>query len=144
MQSPDVNVLVYAHRHDSPHHATSRAWLEGALAGDDALAVTEFALSGFVRIATNRRIFREPTPLDVAFEFCEQFLNRDDVRILRPTTRTWRLFQAACTFARISGGDVSDAYLAAQAMEHNVEFVTADRGFHRFPGLRVVLLSANP
>jgi hypothetical protein len=60
---PDVNVLVYAHRHDVPDHAHYRSWLEDAVASDAAFGVADIVLSGFLRVVTNPRIFSHPTPI---------------------------------------------------------------------------------
>lgn len=58
---PDVNVLVYAHRLDSPDHDRYRNWLEGVLNGDEPFGIAELVLSGFLRIVTHPRVFRAPT-----------------------------------------------------------------------------------
>ncbi|MGI8844286.1 MAG: TA system VapC family ribonuclease toxin, partial [Gemmatimonadaceae bacterium] len=66
---PDVNVLVYAHRKDTPRHEDYRAWLEGVLSGPSAFGLADLVLSGFLRVVTHPRVFKEPTPLADALAF---------------------------------------------------------------------------
>lgn len=61
MIMPDVNVLLAAHRADHPDHVPLRDWLEAQLNGPSAFGVPELVLSSFLRLATNSRVFREPT-----------------------------------------------------------------------------------
>jgi hypothetical protein len=72
MMLPDVNVLVYAHREDSQHHAGCRAWVEAMVNGDESYGLSELVLSGFLRVVTHPRVFAEPSPLADALEFAEQ------------------------------------------------------------------------
>jgi len=63
MLLPDVNILVYAHREDSPHHKQSLKWLETLINSDEAFAMSELVLSGFLRIVTHPKIFNPPSKL---------------------------------------------------------------------------------
>ena len=58
---PDINVLIYAHREDSPEHAVYAEWLRRLVAGPEPFALSSHTLAGFLRIVTNRRIFKPPT-----------------------------------------------------------------------------------
>src|SRR4051812_34702887 len=69
---PDTNILIYAHRPESPNHRRYRQWLEGVANGDEAYGIFDVVLSSFIRIVTNSRIYREPTPLEVAVSFVEK------------------------------------------------------------------------
>ena len=60
---PDVNVLVYAHREDSPHHAGCRDWLEELVNGDASYGLSELVLSSVVRVVTHPKVFNKPSPL---------------------------------------------------------------------------------
>lgn len=71
MQLPDVNILVYAHRQDSPHHGTCIHWLETLINSDEAFAMSELVLSGFLRIVTHLKVFDPPSPLQDALSFIE-------------------------------------------------------------------------
>jgi toxin-antitoxin system PIN domain toxin len=136
MLLPDVNILVYAHRPESPDHARYRAWLTELVNGPSAFAVSELVLSGFVRVVTNPRIFRTPTPVRRALEFTELVVGRPNCTVVRPGPRHYRLFADLCRVIDARGNDVADAYHAAIAIESGSELVTTDRGFARFPKLR--------
>ena len=132
----DVNILVGAHREDASGHRETRAWLEGELRGPAPVAVTDLALSGFMRVVTHTRVFREPTPLPMALEFVENLREREGVRILAPGPRHWGIFVELCRRTVARGNSIPDAYHAAVAMEHGCDWITLDRGFARYPGLR--------
>ncbi len=132
----DVNVLVYAHRPDSPDHLSYSTWLQAVLAAEEPFGVADLALSGFLRIVTNRKIFRFPTPLEAAMAFVEAVRNQPNCLSVVPGPRHWSIFCRLCREVRAEGNIVPDAYFAALAIESGCEWLTADRGFKRFPGLR--------
>lgn len=136
MQLPDVNVLIYAHREDAPEHERYAEWLETLVTGSEPFALSELVLSSFLRLVTNRKIFDPATPMDVALEFCDRLLRWPSAVVVRPRTTHWRVFVELIRSAGIQGAMVTDAYLAALAVEHGCEFVTTDGDFARFEGLR--------
>jgi uncharacterized protein len=136
MRLPDVNVLVYAFRTDSPHHAEHRAWLESLLASDEAYAVSDHVLAGFLRIVTHPRVFHPPTPIELALAFAQAFRERPNAVPVTPGQRHWDIFSRLCQQSGARGNLVPDAWLAALAMEAGCEFITTDRDYARFPGLR--------
>lgn len=136
MLLPDVNVLIYAHREDAPDHHRYAEWLAGLAQGPEPFALSELVLSSFLRIVTNRRIFDPVTPMEVALELCESLIRWPSSVILRPGPRHWRIFVELIRSASIEGALVTDAYLAALAIEHGCDFVTTDSDFARFEGLR--------
>lgn len=135
MLLPDVNVLVYSHRPESPGHSANRDWLRTALNGAAPVGLSELVLSAFVRIVTNRRAFRQPTPPDVAVATCETLLAAPAALAVRPGPRHWSIFADLVRDTGARANAVPDAYLAALAIEHGATFVTHDRGFARFEGL---------
>ncbi len=132
----DVNAFVYAHRPESRRHDDYRSWLTAVLAGPESFGVSELVLSGFLRIVTNHRVYRDPTPPEVALEFCEGLLAGPAAVRLRPGPAHWALFVDACRVVGARANVVPDAYLAALALEHGATWLTTDRGFARFRGLR--------
>ena len=136
MVLPDVNVLVYAHREDSAHHAACRPWLEAVINGNESYALSELVLSGFVRVATHPKVFTKPSSLADALEFTEQLLGRPNCVPVAPGHRHWEIFRSLCVEAGAKGNLVPDAYLAAMAIEAGCEWITTDRDFARFKGLR--------
>ena len=136
MLLPDVNVLVYAHRSDTRDHDRYRSWLESVLAGDAAFAVSDLVLSGFLRVVTHPGVFAEPTPLEVALRFVADVRERPTCVVVTPGSRHWDIFQRLCRESGAKGNLVPDAYLAAIAIEAGLEWVTTDRDYARFSGLR--------
>lgn len=135
MDLPDVNVLVYAHREDAERHGEYREWLRNLLAGEAAFAVADAVLSGFVRVVTHPRIFRDPTPLRVALSFARELREAPNAVHVSEGPRHFEIFARLCEAAGARGSLVADAHLAALAIEAGCEWVTADRDFSRFPGL---------
>lgn len=136
MLLPDVNVLVYAHRAESPEHDRYASWLRDLAEGKEPFGLSELGCSAFVRIVTNPRIWSEPTELPDALSFVDRLRARTGARPLTHGARSWDIFSALCTEARARGKLVADAYHAALAIEHGCVLVTADGDFARFAGLR--------
>ena len=136
MLSPDVNVLVYAHRSDAVDHERYHAWLDGMLHSDVAFGISDAVLAGFVRVVTHSRIFTTPTPLDVALRFAETIRERPNAVPIAADSRHWRIFADLCRRAGARGNLIQDAYFAALAIESGCEWITTDRDFARFEGLQ--------
>jgi toxin-antitoxin system PIN domain toxin len=133
---PDVNILVYAFRSGSPDHAKYRAWLSAMATSDSAYAVSVQVLCSFTRIVTNRQIFADPSNLEEALGFARDLMSRPNCRIVEPGPEHWRIFTDLCRKTRATGNLVQDAWWAALAIESGSEWVTRDRDFARFPGLK--------
>lgn len=136
MMLPDVNVLVYAFRKDVPLHAASRAWLKALIDADEPFGVSRLALSAVVRVTTMRAAFQAPSALEEAFGFCDDIVAQPRCLIVEPGDRHWGIFQRLCRSTGTTGRRVSDAWFAALAIESGCEWITFDRDFGRFPGLR--------
>lgn len=133
---PDVNVLVYAALAAAPGHAAYRAWLDGTLDADEPVGLSELVLSGVVRVLTNARVFTAPLRLEEAMAYVEALRQHPNTVPLRPGERHWALFVRLATDAQCRGNLVADAYHAALAIEHGGTWITSDRDFARFAGLR--------
>jgi toxin-antitoxin system PIN domain toxin len=133
---PDVNVLIYAFRADVPQHGLCRAWLEGVILGDSSFAVSPLSLAAVVRITTNPRIYPTPSPLPEVFAFCDNLLSQPHCQIVEPGERHWSVFRLLCVETETTSRRVTDAWYAALAIEHGCEWITLDRDFARFPGLK--------
>ncbi len=136
MLIPDVNVLLYAHRQDLELHADATTWMAGAMGGREAVGLCDHVLTGYLRVVTNRRVFTDPTPLAHALEDCARMEASPAAQRIAAGPRHWEIFVALCRASSATANDVPDAYLAALAIERNATFVTHDRGFARFAGLR--------
>ena len=132
----DVNVFLYAHRPESPRSAEHTDWLQRALVGEEPFGVSESVLASFLRIVTHHRVYREPTPPDVALSFCRTVMDAPAAVAVRPGPRHWSIFTQLCGTVGARGNVVPDAFLAALAIEQGATWVTHDHGFARFPGLR--------
>lgn len=132
----DVNVLVYAHREDCERHGECRRWVENLWEGQSAYGVSEVVLSGCLRVLTHPRVFDPPTPLPQAIAYVNQIRGNENAVVIVPGDRHWQIFLDLCAHTDARGNLVSDAYLAALAIESGCEWITTDRDFARFPGLR--------
>lgn len=133
---PDVNVLVGAFRSDAPHHARLRGWLEDAVAAVEPVGLTDAVLGGTLRVLTHPRVFDPPTALDAALDQVAALRAADGVVRVAPGPRHWETVDRLCREADARGNLVADAQHAAVAVEHGATWVTLDRDFARFPGLR--------
>ncbi|MET0852748.1 MAG: type II toxin-antitoxin system VapC family toxin [Candidatus Rokuibacteriota bacterium] len=133
----DVNVLVYAHRRDSRRHRDYLGWLQDLIESDRAYGVSDLVLSGFLRLVTHPRVFRPPSAMADALAFARQLREQPNCTPITPGPRHWDIFFRLCEAADVKGNLVPDAFLAALAIESGSEWITADRDYHRFPGLRV-------
>lgn len=132
MQLPDVNVLIYAHREDSPEHERYAEWLRALATSPEPFALSSVTLAGFLRITTNPRIFDDPTPPDDALAFCENLLSRPLAVLTQPGAQHPAILADLIRSSGIRGAEVTDAYIAAVAIEHGCEVITTDSDFARF------------
>ena len=114
---PDVNVLIYAFRHDVPQHSICRPWLNGIIAGDAPFGVSRLALSAVVRITTSSRVHPIPSTIEEAFGFCEDLLGQPHCQVVEPGERHWDIFKRLCIETETRGPRVTDAWFAALAIE---------------------------
>jgi toxin-antitoxin system PIN domain toxin len=136
MLLPDVNVLIYAFRKDVPHHTICRAWLDRMILADARFGVSPLVLSAVVRVTTQSRIYPMPSTLGEAFAFCQDILGQPNCQVVEPGERHWDIFKRLCIETNTRGPHLTDAWFAALAIEWGCEWVTMDRGFARFPGLK--------
>ena len=136
MKLCDVNVLIYAHREESREHEAYAAFIRELAEGPSAFGLSEAVLCGFVRVVTNPKIFKQPTPAAIALEFCHSLRSRPQAVVLRPGERNWQIFQQLCLSLSAKGKLVADAWHAALAIEHGCEWISTDGDFARFPMLK--------
>jgi hypothetical protein len=132
----DVTVLVCAHRADAPGHAGYREWLEEQINSDQAYGFSELVLSGFLRVVTHPRVFNPPSDLASGFTFVQILRSQPNAIPITPGPRHWDIFKNLCETASVKGNLIPDAYLAAMAIESGCEWITTDRDYSRFPGLK--------
>jgi len=133
---PDVNVLISAFREQAPDHERYRAWLQSVVDGPEAFGMAPQILSSVLQLATSRKAFSDPDTFDDARAFVQSLLELPHCQIVHPGPRHWQIFTELCRTSAATGKLVADAWLAALAIEHGCEWITTDRDFARFPGLR--------
>jgi toxin-antitoxin system PIN domain toxin len=132
----DVNVLVYAFRKDMDEHEVARNRLDAIVNAPRSYGVSDLVSSAFLRIVTNPRIFRKPSTTRKALEFVTALRGRPNAMGVSPGPRHWSIFESLCRERGVRGDVIPDAWLAALAIESGSEWITTDRGFARFSGLR--------
>lgn len=138
MIAVDTNLLVYAHREDSPWHDAAYARLVELAEARAAWAIPWPCLHEFLAIVTHPRIYAPPTPLPAALDQVEAWLEAPSLVLLAESEGYWRELRPALEAGRVAGAQVHDARVAALCRLHGVrELLTADRDFGRFPGLTV-------
>ncbi len=136
MISVDVNVLVYAFRADAPGHRDYLRWWKQQAASPHPIAIADLVFSGFLRIVTHPKIFNPPASFDQAMRFVDTVRGLPNYLEIRPGPRHWAIFCDLCRKTNARGNLIPDAYLAALAIESGCEWITADRDYAKFPGLR--------
>lgn len=139
MIAVDTNILVYAHREDSPFHARAAELVESLANGRGAWAIPWPCLHEFFAIATHPRIYVPPTPADLALDQIEAWLESPSLVLLGETETHWQELRGLVEPACIVGPQVHDARIAALCLQHGVRTLwSADRDFGRYPRLTVV------
>ncbi len=138
MIAVDTNILVNAHREDSPWHDTAYTKVAEIAEGRAAWAIPWPCIHEFLSIVTHPKIFSPPTPLNAAIHQVEAWLEAPNLVLLGETEGYWTELRKIIEAGRISGGQIHDARIAALCNLHGIgELWTADRDFTRFPGLSV-------
>jgi uncharacterized protein len=132
----DANLLLYAEDELSPHHVRAREWWDAQLSASAPVCLCWTVVGAFIRIGTNPRVFENPLSLDQALARVQGWLDQPCTRIVSPTERHWMVFQQMLRDGQATANLVTDAHLAALAVEHGCELISTDADFARFSGLR--------
>ncbi len=132
---PDANLLLYAYHERSVHHEASRTWLETTLSGTDLVRFAWLTLWAFLRISTNPKVFEQPLSSTEAAAAVSSWLARPNAAVIEPGERYWEILRRLLDDAQCAGPLVTDAALAALAIEHGATLYSTDRDFSRFSGL---------
>ncbi len=128
----DANLLLYARNEADARHEQARAWLEEALNGPTRVGLPWWTLAAFVRIATNPRAFPQPLTADEAALQVEEWLDAPRAWLAEPTPQYREVFTTLVRTHDVRGPLVTDAQLAALAIDHGVPVVSTDADFARF------------
>ena len=136
MRLVDANVLIYAVNRRAERHLRARSWLDSALNGDEQVGFAWTALLAFLRLATHPAVFQRPLDVADAAENVRAWLAQPVAVVLEPTSRHVDVLAGLLAETGSAGNLVSDAHLAALAVEHDAVLVSFDTDFARFRGLR--------
>lgn len=131
---PDINLIVYAYNEDAPFHAPAKAWWEERLSGTEPVGLAWAVILGFVRLMSNRRVLASPMPTSEAVGHCRSWILQPNVRIVLPGPTHLDIFTGLLA-GPMGPNLVTDAHLAALAIEHQAELHSNDGDFARFSGL---------
>ena len=132
----DVNLLLYAYDADAPQHRAAKKWLEDLFASDELIGLPWVTIWGFIRLSTNPRVWPAPLSAQQAFSFVREWLAQPDVVPLDPGQKHLDVLEKLIVEGQASGSKVTDAVLAALAIENGATLASSDQDFRRFPGLR--------
>lgn len=131
----DANILLYAYDESSDHHHAAAEFLRAELSGSQPVGFAWSAILGFLRIGTNSRAFTNPMTIQEACAHVSSWLERPMATILDPTHQHWELLSKLLVESQAGGNLVTDAHLAALALEHGATVCSSDQDFSRFPSL---------
>lgn len=138
MIAVDTNILVYAHREDSPWHKVAWTLLASLAQGDGPWAIPWPCVHEFIAVVTHPRVYRPPTPLALALDQVNAWFESPGLLTLGECPGYWPVLRTLLEGGRVVGGQVHDARVAALCLQHGVaELWSADRDFSRFPGISV-------
>jgi uncharacterized protein len=134
----DANILIYAYDIDAPLHDTARTWLDSKLSGSGQVGLPWASVLAFVRVVTNRRVFPLAKPVAVVWKQAREWLSCPVAWIPQPTEHHAEVLGELLALPGMGGNLVTDAHLAALAIEHGLTLCSNDGDFARFPKLRWV------
>ena len=138
MKLLDVNVLLYAHNEQAEFHVESRRWLQQTFDEPEPVALPWLVTQAFIRIGTNPRILTPALSLERATRYVGSWLKLPNVTVIEPTPRYWGIFGELLLETGTVGPKVTDAALAALAIDYGAVLCSTDRDFRRFPGLKLL------
>jgi len=138
MIAVDTNILVYAHRRDSPWHGAAKEAVAGLAEGRAEWAIPWPSIHEFFAIVTHGRIFATPTPPAKALDQIDAWLESPNLVLLSEGPGYWERLSSIVSSGRVRGPQVHDARIAALCVNHGVRTLwSADRDFSRYRDLRV-------
>jgi toxin-antitoxin system PIN domain toxin len=134
----DTNLLVYAHREESPFYTSAEASIRSLAESSMPWAIPWPCIHEFLAIVTHHRIFNPPTPLARALEQVDAWASSPSLAFLSEETAYWTKLRHLLKAGRVLGPQIHDARVAALCVHHGVtELWSADRDFNRYPDLAV-------
>lgn len=138
MKIVDANILLYAYNSDAQHHHAARRWIVDSFNDSEPVGLPWISLLAFLRISTNPRAYPNPLAIERAQAIVEEWLQHPIVFIPQPEHRHWKILSDLLIHDQVRGPLVTDAHLAALAIEHGATLFSTDRDFARFSSLKFV------
>ena len=132
----DANILLYAEDSLSRDHSQAREWWDGQLSESAPVFLCWTVVNAFIRIGTNPRVFEQPLSIEEAISRVQGWFEQPCTRIALPTERHWEVYCQLLVDGKASGNLVTDAHLAAMAIEYGFTLYSADTDFARFSKLK--------
>lgn len=132
----DVNIYIHAFRADASGHERCKEFIEEHYAQESPVGYSQQALSGMLRIVTHSKVFKKPSKIEEALDFCKTIRSHPLSIIVNPGETHWDIFEELCIQSNAKGNLIPDAYFAALAIEAGCEWITLDHDFARFPKLK--------
>jgi toxin-antitoxin system PIN domain toxin len=132
----DANILIYAYNADAPQHRRAARWLTELFESGETIGIPFVTVWAFLRIATNSRIWKSPKSTGEAFGIVREWLLQPDVVLLQPGPRHMEILEKLAVDHAVAGSLMSDAILAALAIENGALLASSDQDFARFATLR--------
>lgn len=132
----DANILLYAYNADAQQHSIAAAWVEDLFRSREEVGIPWITLWAFLRISTNPRLWPNPNSTAQSFRIMQSWLDAPGVFVVEPGPRHAEILQKLVTAHRVSGPLITDAALAALALEYGATLASTDRDFGRFLELR--------
>ena len=133
---PDLNLLIYAHSDGAPHHDAARRWWESLVNGAERVAVPWVVSTGFVRLMTHPRVLARPARPAEAVDYVREWFRFPHIIPINPGADHLAYLLRNLDAAGVGANLVTDAHIAALAMEYQAQVHSNDADFRRFPGLR--------
>jgi uncharacterized protein len=133
---PDVNLLLYAYDSNSPFHSKAADWWQRCLSGNEPIGIPQVIIFAFLRLSTSARIFQNPMTTSEAASHIRSWLEQPQVQILETGVRYVERVLQLLEHIGTGGNLVTDAQIAALAIEYEAMLNTTDTDFVRFPNLR--------
>ena len=133
---PDVNLLVYAYNADTSFHPQAKRWWEACLGGSQPVGIPWAVALGYLRLMTSRTVLPRPLDMAIAVGHLRQWLEQPAVLVLQPGPRHLAILSGFCEAGMLTSSLMTDAHIAAMAIENQAVVHSNDSDFGRFAGLR--------
>lgn len=135
---PDINILIYAYNKAAKQHRKCAVWLEATLNADETICFSWHTIMGFVRIVTTPNMFPNHFTPAAALDIASSMMTAQNAKMLQPGIRHFAILRKLIEQTGISGARISDAHIAALAIEHGATIASADRDFRVFDGIDLI------